>query len=114
MREPMTQLAGVVRLLKTEHERLTKQIQGISAALLAFGAEYGKANGGRGKISPAGRARIAEAQRQRWAKLKGKTGQTKSAATPKRRRMSAAARRKIAAAQRLRWSKVRASQKKAA
>jgi hypothetical protein len=117
----------VVGLLKQEHERLTKQIQGIAAALSAFGATYGKRNGSgkktkvggvpsKGMISAAGRARIAEAQRQRWAKLKGTTGHTKSAAAaaPKRRPMSAAARKKIAAAQRLRWSKVKASQKKPA
>jgi len=110
----MTQLAGVVRLLKNEHDRLTKQIQGISAALSAFGAVYGKQNGGRSKISAAGRARIAEAQRLRWAKLKGKAGSTKNAAVPKRRPMSVAARKKIAAAQRLRWSKVKTSRKKAA
>jgi hypothetical protein len=110
----MTQLAVVVRILKTEHSRLTKQIQGVSAALSAFGAEYGKANGGRGKISAAGRARIAEAQRQRWAKVKGTNGQTKSAASTERKPMSPAARKKIAAAQRLRWAKVKASQKKAA
>jgi hypothetical protein len=111
----MTQLARVVRLLMDERDRLTKQIQGVSAALSAFGAVYGKKEGGRGKLSSAGRARIAEAQRQRWAKLKGKTRRTKNAvAAPKRRPMSAAARNKIAAAQRLRWSKVKASQKKAA
>src|ERR1700677_2615339 len=99
----MTNL-GIVRLLKDEHARLTKQIEGISAALSAFGAVYGKANRGRRKLSAAARARIGAAQRARWAKLKGKAGQTKIAAAPKRRTMSAAARRKIAAAQRLRWS----------
>lgn len=114
----MTNMGDVVRVLKREHERLTNQLQGISAALSAFGAVYGKQNGARGKISAAGRARIAEAQRQRWAKLKGrkgKNGRTKStAAVPKRRTMSAAARKKIAAAQRQRWAKVKAAGKKAA
>jgi hypothetical protein len=109
----MTNL-GIVRLLKVEHARLTKQIQGISAALSAFGAVYAKQNGGHGKMSAAARARIGAAQRARWAKLKGKNGQTKSAAAPKRRTMSASARKKIAAAQRLRWAKVKASKKKAA
>lgn len=111
----MTKLAGVVRLLKTEHTRLTRQIEGISAALSAFGASYGKQNGGRRKISAAGRARIAEAQRQRWAKVRGKSGQAKSVAgAPKKRTMSVSARKKIAAAQRLRWARFKASQKKAA
>ena len=106
---------GIVRLLKNEHDRLTKQIQGISAALSAFGAVYGKSNGVRGKLSAAARARIGAAQRARWAKLKGTTVQTKSAvAAPKKRTVSASARRKIAAAQRVRWAKLKASLKQAA
>lgn len=108
----MTQLAGVVRLLKIEHDRLTKQIHGISAALSAFGAVYGKQNGARSKMSAAGRARIAEAQRKRWANVRAKSGQAKSlAGGPKRRTMSSSARKKIAAAQRLRWAKLRAGKK---
>jgi hypothetical protein len=84
-------------------------MQGISAALSAFGVAYGKRITVRGKISAAGRARIAEAQRQRWAKLKGNSGPTL-----KKRTMSVAARKRIAAAQRARWAKVKTVQKKAA
>jgi hypothetical protein len=68
----MSQLAGVVRLLKTEHDRLTKQLQGISAALSAFGAAYGKPKARRSKMSAAGRKRIAAAQKLRWAKIRAK------------------------------------------
>ena len=103
----MTNLDSVVRLLKEEHARLTKQIQGISAALTAFGTTYSNGTRTR-KISTAGRARIAAAQRARWAKVKGKV------ITSKKRTMSAAARKKIAAAQRARWAKVKAVQKRAA
>jgi hypothetical protein len=111
----MTQLDGVVRLLKTEQDRLAKQMRGISAALSAFGAAYGKQTSVRRKISAAGRARIAEAQRQRWAKVKANGDPTKSvAAAPKKRTMSVAARKRIAAAQRARWAKVKAVQRKAA
>jgi hypothetical protein len=99
----MTNMGDIVQALKKERERLTNQIEGISAALSAFSAAYGKQNGVRGKMSAAGRARIAEAQRRRWAKLKAKN----VVATPKKRTMSAAARRKIAAAQRARWAKIR-------
>jgi len=108
----MTPLDGAVRLLKAEHDRLTKQMRGISAALSAFGATYGKRTIFRRKISVAGRARIAEAQRQRWAKVKSSSAQTKGVA-PKKRTMSAAARKKIAAAQRARWAKVKAAKKTA-
>jgi hypothetical protein len=113
--ESMEQLDGVVRLLKAEHDRLSRQMQGISAALSAFGAAYGKPTRVRRKISAAGRARIAAAQRQRWAKLKGTSGQTNGAiAPPKKRTMSASGRKRIAAAQRARWAKVKAAQRKAA
>src|SRR5437762_1320740 len=100
----MTQLDGAVRLLKAEHDRLTKQMRGISAAISAFGAAYGKRKVR--KMSAAGRARIVEAQRLRWAKVKG-SGQMKSTAAPKKLTMSAAARKRIAAAQRARWAKVK-------
>jgi hypothetical protein len=108
----MTQLDGAVRLLKAEHDRLTKQMRGVSAALSAFGAAYGKGTVRR-KMSAAGRARIVEAQRLRWAKVKG-SGPTKSVAVPKKRTMSASARKRIAAAQRARWAKVKATQRKIA
>jgi hypothetical protein len=107
----MTNMGDVVGLLKKEHDRLTKQIRGVSAALAAFGAAYGKQNGGRGRMSAAGRERIAEAQRQRWAKLKGKSGKPNVVAMPKKRTLSVAARKKIAAAQRLRWAKVKKAAK---
>jgi hypothetical protein len=68
----MSQLAGVVRLLKTEHDRLTRQLQGVSAALSAFGAAYGKPKAKRSKMSAAGRKRIAAAQKLRWAKVRAK------------------------------------------
>ena len=65
----MKNMGSVVKLLKSEHKRLTKQIHGISAALAAFGTVY--SNGSRTRtISVAGRARIAAAQRARWAKAK--------------------------------------------
>src|SRR5580698_5215029 len=80
----MANMKDVVRVLKQERDRLTNQLQGISAALSAFGAAYGKQSGARGKMSAAGRERVAEAQRQRWAKTK--SGQAKTTATPKKGR----------------------------
>ena len=102
----MTNMSSVVHLLKKEHARLTSQIQGVSAALAAFGASYKKGSGTRRAMSAAGRAKIAAAQRARWAKVKGKSG---NSTMPKKRTMSVAARRRIAAAQRARWAKVRAA-----
>ena len=109
----MTNLSGVVRILKTEHARLTKEVSAIAAALAAFSAAYGKRNGKGGSISAAGRARIAAAQKVRWARVKAKSGNPNVITMPKKRTLSAAARRKIASAQRARWAKVKAAKKSA-
>jgi hypothetical protein len=109
----MTNLNGIVSILKKEHERLTKEVSAIAAALSAFGATYAKQNGNRGSISAAGRARIAAAQKARWARVKAKSGKPNVITIPKKRTLSASARRKIAAAQRARWAKVKAAKKSA-
>jgi hypothetical protein len=103
----MDNLAGVVRLLKKEQDRLTKELHGIGAALTAFGKAYGKGTGTR-KLSASARARIAAAQRARWAKVRKDAG-TPAKVVPilGKRTLSAAARRKIGAAQRARWAKVK-------
>jgi len=98
---------GVVRLLKKEQDRLTKELRGIGAALAAFGKSYGKATGTR-RLSAAARARIAAAQRKRWAKLRETA---KVVPIRGKRTLSAAARKRIAAAQRARWARVKAGKK---
>jgi hypothetical protein len=103
----MTKLAGVVRLLKTEQGRLTRELKAISSALSAFGATYTGRKIGTHKISAAGRANIVAAQKARWAKSNG--SKTNVVAMPKKRSMSVAARKKIAAAQRARWAKSKAA-----
>jgi len=109
----MSNLTGVVRLLKKEQDRLTKELRGIGAALAAFGKAYGKGTGTR-KLSAAARARIVAAQRARWAKFRGNNGAKKKVVPIRAKRtMSADARKKIAAAQRARWAKVKATKKTA-
>ena len=105
----MTKMGNVVQFLKLEHIRLTKQIEGISAALAAFGESYESGGAGSRKMSAAGRAKIAAAQRARWAKARGET--TSGSPVRKKRIMSAAARKRIAAAQRARWAKVKTAKK---
>jgi len=61
----------------------------------------------RRKISAAGRARIAAAQRARWAKVNGTELSLKKA----KRKVSAAARAKMAAAAKARWKKAKAAGK---
>ena len=109
----MSNLAGVVRLLKKEQDRLTRELRGIGAALAAFGHPYVKGTGSR-TLSASARARIAAAQRARWAKVRKNAGaQSKVAPIRGKRTLSAAARRKIAAAQRARWAKVKSGKKSA-
>lgn len=110
----MTNLLGnVVQTLRNEHDRLSKEMKAVAAALSAFSAAYGKGTRPRRTISAAGRARIAAAQRARWAKVKAEDGSRKVVIMPKTRTMSAGARKRIAAAQRARWAKLKTAKKSA-
>jgi hypothetical protein len=109
----MTNLGGVVQMLKKEHDRLSKEVKAIGAALSAFGAAYRNGTARRGRMSAAGRARIAAAQRARWAKVRAGGENEKVVTMPKKRAMSASARKRTAAAQRARWAKVKAVKKSA-
>lgn|SRR5579862_6072154 len=107
----MNNLSGIVRLLKTEQDRLTRELRGVGAALAAFGHAYGKARGTK-KVSASGRGRTTAAQKVGRAKAREASGaQKKNAGRVSNRVMSAAARKKIAAAQRARWAKVKAAKK---
>ena len=109
----MSKLAGVVRLLKKEQDRLANELRGIGAALAAFGKTYGKGTGTR-RLSKSARERIAAAQRARWAKTRENAGAQKKVVPIRgKRTLSAAARKKIAAAQRARWAKVKTGKKSA-
>ena len=108
----MANLASVLQQLEVERDRAAKQVERLDAAIAALNGASGKRTGTRGGMSAAARARIAAAQRARWAKVKRNGGSAaKVVKTPKRRVMSAAARRKIAAAQRARWARVRVAKK---
>ena len=66
-------------------------------------------------MSAAARARIAAAQRKRWAAQKMQQGQTAPAkhSSPKKRRISPAARKRMSEATRKRWAEYRAKKAKA-
>ena len=77
-------------------------------------ARRGRPPGGRRTMSPAARARIAAAQRARWAKQKGTStnGAAATSSTPrKRRKMSAAGRARIIAATKARWARFHAARR---
>lgn len=89
--------------IRDEIDRLSAELAGI------LGGTRPPAHKKRGTMSAAGRARIAAAQRARWAKVKGK--KTSSNDHKPKRRFSAAARAKIAAAAKARWAKAKAQGK---
>jgi hypothetical protein len=111
----MSNLGNVLQQLRTEHREAEQQVAKLSAAIRAIegivrGSGSGAASNRRGRstMSAAGRARIAAAQRLRWAKMKAGAKQAVGPkATGAKPTMSVAARKKIAAAQRARWAKVR-------
>ena len=93
--------------LKEQIEALTSELAGIFGELAGSTTKRLGRPPGTG-MSAAGRARIAAAQRARWAKVKGKGNITDGAAKPKRK-MSAAGRARIAAAAKARWAKAKAA-----
>jgi hypothetical protein len=60
----MTNLSAVIEQLKTERERVHKELQRIDAALAALGTSSKRT------ITAASRRKMAAAQRARWAKVK--------------------------------------------
>jgi hypothetical protein len=117
----MADLERVVQQLKKEREQAARTLHQLEAALSALnGSSIGPTRRTHGRLSAAARAKIASAQRARWAKIrasdKGAAMHKRNAvSTPKKKPpMSAAARKKIAAAQRARWAKLKSAQKKSA
>jgi len=102
----MSNLTSVLNQLEQERTRLKSQIDNLGNALSTLN---GASSRRRGRISAPGRARIAPVQRDRWARLNGRTAVPITAA---KRTTSVAARKKIAAAQKARWAKWRKAQKK--
>ena len=78
-------------------------------ARLLGSSEVAAAPGKRRTMSAAARAKIAAAQRARWARQRGEKAD--KPAVKAKRKMSAAGRAKIAAAAKARWAKYRAEKK---
>jgi hypothetical protein len=67
----MANVSSIVKQLKRERDRVAKQVAGMDAALRAFAGVYGgKPTRKRRKMSAKSRAKIAAAQRRRWAKVR--------------------------------------------
>jgi len=107
----MADLNSVVNQLRQERNRLSSRMEALNRAISALdGVSTNGARRTRG-ISAAGRARIAAAQKARWARIKRR--ESASPAGSNRHTMSAAARRRIAVAQKARWAKWRKARKTA-
>jgi hypothetical protein len=78
----MVDIASVLDVLKSERDKVQKQLSGLNAAIGAFASVYrgGKPTTKRRKLSAQARAKIGAAQRARWAKIKAakKTKKKKS------------------------------------
>ena len=70
----MVNLSGVIKQLQKERDRVEKQLSRLNAALTAFTNVYDGRQPGRKrrKMSAKSRAKIAAAQRARWAKFRVK------------------------------------------
>jgi hypothetical protein len=105
----MAKLTAVLKQLQQERTRLASQLGRLGNAISALTGVSNIATRRGRRISAAGRARIAAAQRLRWAKAKG--SKVVSIASRKRRKLSAAALARIRAGQKARWAKWRKAQK---
>jgi hypothetical protein len=99
--QQLRRAAAIKEQIDTLQNELGKILGGNGATQVASGKRI---------MSAGARARIAAAQRARWAKVKG----SKPAKSPGagKRKMSAAARAKIAAAAKARWAKAKAAGRK--
>src|SRR5690242_16016888 len=99
----------IIALLKSEKDKVTRQLNGLNAALAAFAGTYKTGSSRpRRNMSAAARARISAAQKARWAKTKGH--KVLPIKAPKRH-ISAAGLARIRAATKARWARVRAAKK---
>lgn len=107
-----------IQSLTTEQLRkvlsIKEQIEQLRAELerIAGGTDFPVEQNKIGRMSAAGRARIAAAARARWAKLRGAKVVSNGIGKKADRRRSPEVRAKLAAAARLRWKKAKAAGRK--
>jgi hypothetical protein len=106
-----------------------RRVVAIKVKIERLEAKLAKVGGGRGpgrpradaaapvvrrrrKMSAAAKARIAAAQRARWAKVKGREA-APATVVKKKRKVDAATKAKLAAIARARWARVKAAGKSA-
>jgi hypothetical protein len=105
-------LLTILADLRIELNRLNQAIAALesldgTATATTPAAKAAPKRGGRRRMSAAGRKRISEAVKARWAARRTQAAKPAAKKTSVRRTMSAAARKKIAEAQRKRWAAYR-------
>jgi hypothetical protein len=104
--------------LKERIDELSNELASLLTGQGSAPSGVKRSQGGKRKMSPEGRARIAAAARARWAKVHAGKDSPKfdsnsgPGAGKKRRKMSPAARKKIAEAAKARWARIRAAKGK--
>jgi hypothetical protein len=101
-------MPDILAMLVAERNKLNRAIEALGGEIghaiirLTKAAKPGRRARSKRTMSASARAKIAAAQRARWAKMKGQSGKAKA---PKRKfTMSAAAKAKISKAMKARWS----------
>ena len=107
----MNNLLVVLSKLEQERSRLVSDLGRLNSAISALTGVSQDGTRPIPRMSAAGRARIAAAQRARWAKVKA--GKVPASAKHRTRKLSATALARIRAAQKVRWAKWRKVHRKA-
>jgi hypothetical protein len=95
--------------IKEQIEGLQAQLESITGGSAVIPSE----TPGRRVMSASAKARIAAAQRRRWAKIRSGNAEPSSSKSAARRKVSPATRARLAAIARKRWAKAKASGKSA-
>jgi len=107
----LKQFLALQQALAVERQRVQARLAEINRVLGDGHAVTAPASGPR-KFSAATKAKMAAAQRARWAKRGAKADSAAATAPKKKRRFSAAGRAAIIAATKARWAKVNAQKAK--
>jgi len=106
----LKQFLALQQSLAAERERVQARLAEINR-VLGHGSAVTAPSLGRRTFSAATKAKMAAAQKARWAK-RGKADSAAATAPKKKRRLSAAGRAAIIAATKARWAKVNAQKAK--
>ncbi|HEY7389929.1 MAG TPA: hypothetical protein VH640_15540 [Bryobacteraceae bacterium] len=103
-------ISAAIEGFEAQKRRLDEQIRELRAMLPRDGASTSAPTRGprkRRRMSAEARRRIAEAQRKRWAAIRGESGTAPMKQQKPRRKLSAAGRKRIIEANRKRWAATR-------